>query len=279
MFVKILIPIYKSALTDREKESFLQCLHVLKAYPICLVAPESLNTSLYMTLSKACNVNLTISHFNHKYFENVYAYSQLLLNRNFYQHFKDCDYILIYQLDGFVFRDELNAWCKKGYDYIGAPWFKNYGSNENGDKLWKVGNGGVSLRRVSAFLNIFDRTMPFSIYPFYVKNIRKKGFFTMSINVIKMLYSLLFRNKSVEYYLQNFTDERINEDCFWTDGLSMTKLALHIPDTLTAARFCIEKSPSYLYQLTGNKLPFSCHAYEKYEYDNFWQEKIKSTKK
>ena len=30
--------------------------------------------------------------------------------------------MLIYQLDAYVFKDELLNWANKGYDYIGAPW-------------------------------------------------------------------------------------------------------------------------------------------------------------
>jgi hypothetical protein len=70
------------------------------------------------------------------------------------------------------------------------------------------------------------------------------------------------------------TDERIPEDCFWADGLSYTKLAFKVPDVITAAQFCIEKSPSYLYKLIGEKLPFACHAYMKYEYEFFWKKHI-----
>lgn len=273
MNIKILIPIYKAQPDDQEKDSLNQLFKTIP-YPIVFVTHRDLDIANYTGISSKYNQQTTYEYFDKLYFSSVTSYSRLLLSRDFYKRFETCDYIFIYQLDGFVFRDELRCWCNEGYDYIGAPWFKNYGSNENGDKLWKVGNGGVSLRRVSSFLKIFDQTMPLSIYPFYVKNIRKKRFLDMSLNTLKMLFHLLLERKTVEYYLQNFTDERINEDCFWAEGLSRTKLALHVPDSLTAARFCIEKSPSYLYRLIGNKLPFSCHAYEKYEYHTFWKKFI-----
>lgn len=275
MFVKILIPVYKKELSFEEERSFKQCLKILNQYPVVIVTYQTLNLERYMQIAKDLQVYLEIEYFNEEYFNSVTAYSRLLLSKEFYIRFQHTEYIFIYQLDGFVFRDELKEWCGRGYDYIGAPWFKDYKSHEEGAKLYKVGNGGVSLRKISAFLSVFEEPFPLSIYPFYVKNIRQKGFFRMCIKTMKMLFLLLFTRKKTAYYLENLTDERINEDCFWVDGLSKTKLAFHVPDLVTAANFCFEKSPSYLFHLIGKKLPFACHAYEKYEYDNFWKNYIK----
>lgn len=38
---------------------------------------------------------------------------------------------MIYQLDAWVFNDELSSWCSLGYDYIGAPFFPYRGKNVN----------------------------------------------------------------------------------------------------------------------------------------------------
>jgi hypothetical protein len=47
------------------------------------------------------------------------------LSEEFYQAFTDFEFMLIYQLDAFVFRDELADWCRSGYEYIGAPWLRD----------------------------------------------------------------------------------------------------------------------------------------------------------
>lgn len=274
MLVKILIPLYRKELPPEEERSFKQCLKVLHQYPVVIITYLTLNIDEYIKIAKAHNVNLEFEYFDEEYFKSVTAYSRLLLNKKFYARFQNTEYILIYQLDAFVFRDELQEWCGKGYDYVGSPWFTHYKTYEEGYRLYKVGNGGVSLRKISSFLEKFRQPLPMSIYPFYVKNIRKKGFFRMCIKTLHLFFLLLFTKRNVEYYLENMTDERINEDCFWADGLSDTRLALQVPDIRTAARFCFEKSPSYLYKLTGSKLPFACHAYEKYEYDGFWKKYI-----
>jgi hypothetical protein len=274
MKIRIIIPVYKKILSIDEVRSLKQCFAVLNRYPISLVTHRELDTNTYLNIANETNVNIIFEYFNKSYFENIESYSRMLLSREFYLRFKDEDYILIYQTDAFVFRDELVGWCNRGFDYIGAPWFVRYGLHENIKTLYKAGNGGVSLRKVTAFLERFDKIMPLAIFPFYVKNIRKKALARMCIKTLKLGFLLLFTHKTVEYCILHLTDELIPEDCFWADGLSHTKLAFKIPDVITAAHFCIEKSPSYLYKLIGKKLPFACHAYMKYEYESFWKKHI-----
>src|SRR5690606_29769773 len=116
--VSVVIPIYKSELTDSELKSFKQCLDVLGNHPLMLVAPTGLDTSTYETLAGR---NLQCTYFNKRYFTSVRGYSELLLSKKFYCHFEAYEYILIYQLDAWVFQDDLSHWCKLDYDYIGAP--------------------------------------------------------------------------------------------------------------------------------------------------------------
>jgi len=274
MRIKVIIPIYKKDLSKNETGSLRQCLIVLQDYEFIFVTHNDLDISSYSRLANAVRANIRFEYFEREYFESVNSYNQLLLSRKFYLRFQQEDYILICQLDAFVFKNELAYWCEKDFDYIGAPWFTHKGDHEKGNTLYKVGNGGVSLRKISSFLERFDKQLPLSVFPFYVKNIRKKKFLSMCIKTLKIFFLLLFSNRTVEYYLLNLTDECINEDTFWTEALASTSFALNTPDVITAARFCIEKSPAYLYHLIGEKLPFSCHAYEKYEYENFWRNKI-----
>jgi hypothetical protein len=252
----------------------MQCLTILHSYEISIVTYKELDVSKYLRVAQIANKKIGFEYFDNSFFKDAASYNRMLMSREFYSRFEEDDYILVYQTDAFVFRDELSEWCAKGYEYIGAPWFTRYGTHEKGNRLYKVGNGGVSLRKVSSFLDRFDKRMPFSVFPFYVKNIRKKGFVAMCFKTLWLGFLLIFTSRTVEYYLQHHTDRRIPEDCFWADGLSYTSLAFTTPDVITAAHFCMEKSPSYLYQLIGNKLPFACHAYEKYEYEDFWREYI-----
>lgn len=69
----------------------------------------------------------------------------------------------------------------------------------------------------------------------------------------------------------------INEDFFLSNFFKFTQKRCLIPTTPhpeEAARFSFEKSPEYLYTYCSNKLPFGCHAFEKYEFNTFWRQHI-----
>src|SRR5690606_27341174 len=153
--VSVLIPVYKSSLSSSEARSLGQCLQVLGAHPIQLVAPAGLDTSEY---DRCAGRSLAVEYFEPAFFGSVRGYSQLLVSKVFYQRFEAHEYILIYQLDAWVFSDQLLHWCRRSYDYIGAPCLdapplpagtvpllnlSKYLKN-------KAANGGLSLRRAQA---------------------------------------------------------------------------------------------------------------------------------
>lgn len=274
MQVSVVIPVYSQVLSNQEKHSLRQCLQVLRNHPVILATHKDLDTSHYQELFLEAGKPFRATFFEKTYFGSVFDYSRLLLSKTFYERFKQDDYILLYQLDGFVFRDELTAWCSKDYDYIGAPWLKNYGHGGDSGKYWKVGNGGVSLRKVSAFLSLFDRRFPLASAFFFIKSMRKDQFTEQALSTIRMCLEIVFRRPTVEKVLLKYTDRRVNEDCFWAEAFQHTPLALAIPGVQTGAEFCLEKKPAYGYELIGNRLPFCCHAYEKYDYESFWKKHI-----
>ena len=141
--VAVVIPAYHE-LDPLEKFSLAQVKKILGRYPIVFVAPEGKNFS-YFTRKDF------VAEFPAEYFRSVKTYSRLMLMPEFYETFADFDYILIYQLDAFVFYDALENFCSLGYDYIGAPWSYLV---EVGKKFLRVGNGGFSLRNVEAHYKI-----------------------------------------------------------------------------------------------------------------------------
>jgi len=247
--VKVIIPLYSEQLSDLEIRSLNQVYTVLKNYPIVVVKPVSLNIS---SLSQRYP-NLLFESFDDRYFENISGYNKLMLSNEFYMRFIYTGYLLIYQLDAFVFRDELEYWCSKGYDYIGAPWLKapidswpifstindlNYFYYDNLNQRSKqslynkVGNGGFSLRKVESF---FDAS---SLYEYDI------------IDFLKEKRSHLF-----------------NEDVYWATevrGFSYPK----VPEAL---RFSFDKYPKHCYKLAGKQLPFGCHGWYKRKMKRFWK--------
>ena len=139
----VVIPIYKEELDDLEKISLARVRKVLKNYPLIFFAPEGKNFP-YLQAGDM------LIQFHPQYFRNVETYSRLLTSPFFYEPFLAFDYILIYQLDAFVFYDALEDFCRLDYDYIGAAWPISW----SGFKVPRVGNGGFSLRKVEACYNL-----------------------------------------------------------------------------------------------------------------------------
>ena len=127
-------------LDELEKISLDRCRKVLGRYPIIFVAPAGQKFP-YIEPGDA------VVEFPAENFRSVKTYSRLMLSPNFYATFADFEYILIYQLDAFVFYDALEEFCSLGWDYIGAPW--PYLAKVD-EKFLRVGNGGFSLRKVKA---------------------------------------------------------------------------------------------------------------------------------
>ena len=186
-------------------------------------------------------------------FESITSYNHLLLSVWFYELFNNYKYILIYQLDCFVFKDELTAWVNKGYSYIGAPWVNKQGEIEG------VGNGGFSLRNVNDSIRVLKsrkKIHPFSIYLERAKRIDKPLTFIRAIK--NYLKSSSFRSAH--------KNELINEDKTFahaTNRLYFFKAS----KGKEAVNFAFEKEPSKLFKFNSYELPFGCHAWWKYDLD------------
>ena len=162
------MPAYRH-LSDDEKISMRQCVDVLGGHDIIVIHPERLD----LTEDLQSWQSVVVKALRNEWFDGVKGYNSMLLSTEFYDLFSVYDYILIYQLDAYVFRNELDEWVAKGYDYIGAPWIIKrglsyylfggwmqalhrklhpIGEGENmvhAHLAFSVGNGGLSLRRVS----------------------------------------------------------------------------------------------------------------------------------
>lgn len=241
--VVVVIPIYKAELTSSERISLQQCLSVLSKYPLVIVKPDQLNIKLLLKEFPS----LQSKSFQNHYFESIAGYNQLMISTSFYKSFSAYEYMLIYQLDAFVFKDKLQEWCRSGYDYIGAPGleaeslFKLQASEK--DELTEalssqrpVLNGGLSLRRIPAlirYLKIYNL-----FFPKWVGNEDK-------------LFSLDARR------------------------LAPMRFFIKLPHWEAALQFSFEKSPAASFELNAEELPFGCHAWEKYD-PKFWKSFIPS---
>lgn len=249
--VKVVIPVYTVNLSALQLKVLMHNLEILNDYSIVFVCPESLDIS---TLK--INDKIEIERFENKYFEGIAGYNKLMLSTEFYSRFLDTEYILICQTDAFVFRDELKFWCNKNYDYIGAPWIGSSNSfynnslrkisniirrlkgksARNWDHLFKVGNGGFSLRKV-------------------------KSHYTVT-NTYEKLIAEYLSDVSTIYHI---------EDVFWSLKAPVLSSSFLIPEYVEALSFAIDRKPKKAMKLNGNILPFACHGYDKKKVFDFWQ--------
>jgi hypothetical protein len=161
--VTVVIPTHLPEPTLLNQISLAQTLKVLGQHPITFVVPEGLDTRWY---EEFCRGKAEIS-FERFSWEGHREFSRLMLSPDFYDRFLSYRYILICHLDAFVFKNDLDAWCERGYDYVGSVIY---------DRGWESGLP-VSRRKnlVNAFLRRslgIQRTEYFANGGFALKNVR-----------------------------------------------------------------------------------------------------------
>ena len=215
--VAVVIPTHKEELNPLEKISLAQCRKVLGRYPIIFALPEGKNFSFLEPNDK-------VVYFPPQCFQSIKAYNVLMMSPFFYEAFKDFEYILIYELDAFVFYDALENFCSLGYDYIGAPWPLMYLSP------WRkiiscVGNSGFCLRNVKAHYNLLIK------HPDLITHCIEKNF---------------------------------PEDVFFSYCGKRSDCEFNVAPIDVAYKFSAEFNPARVVKKNGNKLPFGCHAWHKH---------------
>lgn len=258
--VAIILPVHKpfNDLAKNELQSLKQLSNVLSGVPLCIVAPEGFCLKEYFNFFSGQNVS--VEWFKEACFETVHSYNQLCLSRDFYRRFFRYDYILIYQPDAYVFRNELEQWMRQGYDFIGAPFHKNNEEPFN-ENLWTVGNGGFSLRSVKKCYELLSRI---EFYYFIFKVFKKLKAKKVAITIFKktgladlVMIDKIKRNVFNEDYVFGVLSKQIDK------GFKVAPLQ-------EAWKFSFEAHPAHLYKLNNYQLPFGCHGWDVYD-PEFWK--------
>jgi hypothetical protein len=255
--VIVIVPIYRSTLTSEEEVSFRHLLHFLGSYDMTFVAPQSLQ----FADERLCS--LPVTRFADDFFSGIPGYNRLMLSCSFYERFKGYEYILIYQLDCLVFSNDLKSWCSKGWDYIGAPWFKDHKA-DSADGFWAVGNGGLSLRRVSSFLKVL-RSKRLLASP--VELGRKTRLFPNSPGLRRLIsIPKAVMHNTMRHFAKQFQEY---EDILWSFHAIRAMPDFKIPTPDEAVQFSFEEGPRYCFEKNHQRLPFGCHAWHKMD-AAFW---------
>lgn len=240
----VLIPIYKKTPNDLEILSLKQCIKVLKNHKIIFFAPKDLEYSFYKQVCQEFDCVFDIMFFDNSYFNGIIGYNKLMLSSHFYKSFLKYKFILIYQLDAFVFKDDLEFWCNQKYDFIGAP---NHAHLNNQGEM--------------QFLKNFSRVMRFFRVKKEISNVGNGGFSLRNTRSCYLLVKIL--SAVVKKWHPN------NEDGFFKYYGNIFFPFFKLPSDEEAIKFSIEvEAKSTLAKLNGN-VPFGCHAFEKYEWETW----------
>lgn len=269
--VAVVIPIYRGTPTPLETISLVQCCVLLGRHPLVLVCAESLDPVPYLQLCAQHGITPTVERLESHSFASITSYNKLLLDSCFYQRFIKYSYILIYQLDAFVFQDTLAHWCQQGYDYIGAPWFEEYDASTATDPMQQSGgNGGLSLRRVEAFLEVLTPPFPYARVKNWDDMWRKYQGMSLVGKAFRF-YRLLVRYRRASNLYGNFLAQpKMFEDEFFSKVVPRIFPRFKVAPSAVGMWFAFESQPRRMFGLTNQQLPFGCHAWERYDID-FWR--------
>ena len=262
--VAIVTPLYRFPLTPDEEISIRHLRQYLGRFDRYIIGPKALPAEFS---------DFQLRPFPARFFESIQSYSKLLVTKEFYRAFAGYEYILIYQPDCLVFSSDLEEWCRAGWDYVGAPWFKDFDQDPAGG-LWAVGNGGLSLRKVSTALAVLTSTTRLVDDPLV------RGARTQRFNSLPQLKRLLVAlrtfvlrcgyHNNFRWLMRELDKLPFHEDCFWAFQARKLVPEFKIPTPQQAMAFSFEMAPRYCFQQNSNRLPFGCHAWAKYDRE-FWE--------
>lgn len=254
--VAIIVPVYKNEMNQFELISMQQCLAILGKYPIIFICPKNMEFGLFHIENRS---KAEFVFFEDDNFVSIIAYNRMMLSVWFYKHFINYKYILIYQLDCFVFKDELMFWVEQGYSYIGAPWFLGNSSSDDVNELIGVGNGGFSLRNIKDSIRVLKSRKK-------IKSLRE------CVLEIKNNKARFFIARILQFFLNEYSFKRVHKNRFINEDKIFSIAGkrfnfFKVPDTKIALAFAFEKQPDKLFKLNNSQLPFGCHAWCKYNLD------------
>jgi Protein of unknown function (DUF5672) len=266
--VAVVTPVAGFPLSAEEEISLRHLRQYLGAFDRYIIGPKSLPKEFS---------DFALKRFPARYFTNVYAYNRLMLSESFYQAFGGYEYILIYQLDCLVFSSNLEEWCRKGWDYVGAPWLKNTENPREG--FSGVGNGGLSLRRVSSAIKVLtSRSLVEDSYVLGSKmgersrrvfeRLNSPSLQQIFLDAKRVLHGLGYHNNGrwlSRHAADRAQKSKYHEDHFWSYEAPKIMKQFSVPVPREALKFSFEMAPAYCFAENFRHLPFGCHAWAKYD--------------
>lgn len=250
MNVAIIIPIYKFNLSEAELVSIYRAKLIYSKRDIYFLLPNKFKNFKFDFISE---INENIIYVADYYLSGIIGYNRLLFDINFYKKFINFSYILICQIDVFVFKDDLDFWMSKNYSNIGAPILD---LKFHDIKYKKGNNGGFCLRSVNCCISILSK--------------KKIQFCTLGAlwkcenTVIMKIYRVIYNGLIFNYRKKPFLPV-LNEDIFWSAIVPSMYSCFKIPTLNESIKFAFDSNPRYFFYLNNNQIPSAIHAWGKYD--------------
>jgi len=214
----------------------------------------------------------------HKHFGSAANHNRMLYSTGFWQRFADYEYVLMYHLDALVFSDQLQEWCDKGYDFIGAPFI--HCDDSPWVRVERVGNGGFALYRVPSVLKVLWNRYQQRPSKYFEDHFwkwiefQKKLLKPFRAAVPQWLRGPLtdpLRNTVKR--LDHIEANEVNNDGFWADEAKRYLPEFKLAPLEEGLRFAFEVAPRLCLERNRGRMPFGCHAWARYD-RAFWEERI-----
>lgn len=262
----VLVFAHQPALAWHEAISFAQCVRVLGAHPLRLVCPAGLDVSAYRAIAP----DIVVDFIPPRWLASYRAYNRLKILPGLYRRYSAYEYILTCELDAFVFRDDLAAWCAEGWDFVGAPTFAGYLDARPDNAPMPLLNSGFSLRRTRSMLRV-SRTLRYIERPADVFAAWRAAGRPSLGSLLLALSQLAFHNN----FFAPFNDFGGNEDDFWCLRAARRFPWFRLAPYEVARRFAFEMNAPRLLAENSGCLPFGCHKWATLTPD-FWRPFVES---
>ena len=229
----ICVPIYKIELSKSEHLSLLRIIDFCLANNLfdnlIFIIPKNFDFLLFInkyigefeTSKYHRNFEYNIITYDDDTFISLNAFNNmLLLSSNFYGDFNNYDYMLTYQLDAYIFDNQLEYFLNKNYDYIGGYYLPIYTQHTLYDDNIDINenhnlsmNGGFSLKNINFCLKcIQDHYLNYlkgcefnNIHSYINEDTFFSLFYTTEVNALEAInFSLNWAAAESHYAINNF---------------------------------------------------------------------------
>ena len=264
--VAIMVPLISASLNEDEAISMRHLREFLDGYDKFLLVPEGLEVRMegFDTLP-----------LDQRHFGSAANHNRMLYRTDFWEKFGDYEYVLMYHLDALVFSDQLEEWCDRGLDFIGAPFLRC--AESPWVKEERVGNGGFALYRVPSVLKVLWSRYIGDPSKFWEDRFwRERETVRSVLRPLRAAVPAWLKGgatSGLRSQLKKIDRTEVNErgnDLFWSDEAKRHWPEFKVGSLEEGLAFAFETQPSVSLERMGGRLPFGCHAWGRYD-RGFWE--------